>query len=135
VELDIADSDLKAGGPVMAGQQAGTVADFNGDGVQEVALVTKGGDVVILYRDLSRGPKLSLTITLPAGAAGPVNVVGYDGKRCLGARSVSAAVPAFFGKINKGPILLKWRNPGGAEKTKRVILLKSSTVELPVVGR
>lgn len=130
VELELAQSDFEAAQAAIGGQQAGTIADFNGDGAQDVAVVTNDGRLWLLMRDAVSGPKLGVTVSPPRGKAGPVRVVGYDGKRCLGARSASAASPAFFGKRNKGPITLNWQGPGG-QRTKQVLVLRPTRLELP----
>ena len=122
--LDLKHSRLAAAGALARGQSAGAVLDFNGDGAQDVLAVTPAGQVCALLRDTKRGGNLGLTVSLPPGRAGPVTVVGYDGKRCLGARSVAAGQPALFGKRAKGPITLKWTLGTSGPQSKRVIVLR-----------
>ena len=116
----------------MAGQQAGVAADFDGDGIQEPALATGTGNIVILRRDKAKGGKLALAVRLPVGMAGPAKVTARDGKRNLGARLVNAAQPAFFGKKGKGPLVLEWLDGEGKKITKQVILLRPMRFELPL---
>lgn len=122
--LDLKHSRLAAAGALAHGQLAGTVLDFNGDGAPDVVAVTPAGQVCALLRDAKRGGNLGVTVSLPPGRAGPVTVVGYDGKRCLGARSVAAGRAAFFGKRAKGPITLKWTLGAPGPQSKRVIVLR-----------
>lgn len=122
--------DLKAAKATGGGQQAGTVADFNGDGAQDMAVVTADGQVWLLLRKADQGSKLGVTVQLPANKLGPINVIGYDGKRCLGARLVRPGSAVLLGKRTKGPIRLQWKMPDGPQQTKQVIVLKSTRVTL-----
>jgi len=130
VELNPMRYDLKAAKATGNGQQAGTVADFNSDGAQDMAVVTTGGHVWLLLRDAEQGSKLGATVGLSGDVFGPVNVIGYDGKRCLGARVVRPGSAALMGKRTKGPIRLQWKTPRGPQHTKQVIVLKSTRVTL-----
>jgi hypothetical protein len=107
-----------------AGQQAGVAADFDGDGGEEMALAATGGSVWLLT-PAGDAPRMSLSVALPANASGPVSVVGYDGLRCLGARLAQPGVPALFGKVNKGPLRVDWRQPGGRAISKLLVLTRS----------
>jgi hypothetical protein len=132
VELDLIDSGTSDVADINKGQQAGTIADFDGDGQQEVVVVSNAGEVSVLSCKASRQSPLSLSVSLPPKTPGPVNVTAYDGKRCLGTRIVSQAYPAFFGKVNKGPLILKWRDVRGNQTSKQYIVLKPSAIELPL---
>lgn len=118
-----------------AGQQAAVVADFNGDGCQDLALVSTSGEVRLLLREVDKGPKLGLTVRLPRGATGPVRVWAFEGKRPLGAQLLAAGSPVLFGKTAKGPLTLKWRLGAEAEQSKQVIVLKPTALELPAESR
>ncbi len=136
VELDLRDSDLKVRDATSSGQQAGAAADFNGDGAGDLAMVSNEGEVWVLFREAAEGPTLGLTVSLPPGAPGPVNVLAADGKRSLGVRVVSpGGAGALFGKHTKGPLLLKWRLPAGRPQTKRAIVLKPTRLVLPAAGK
>jgi hypothetical protein len=114
------------------GQQAGVVADLDGDGAQDVALVLPGGGVWVVFQDWQQ-PPLALRVALKQGRGfpGPITVTGWDGKRCLGAWNLTAgASEAFFGKRNKGPLTIRWRLPGGAGQSRTVIVLKSMRIAL-----
>ncbi len=136
VELNLkpGESPHAAAGAAGEGQQAGAAADFNGDGAQDVALVTAGGEVWILFREIEGGSRLGLSVALPGGVSGPIRVVGQDGARCLGARNVSAEAPALFGMFNKGPLHLSWQAPGQEKVEKRVMVLGPTRFELPPAG-
>ncbi len=114
-----------------AGQQAGAMADFTGDGAMDLALADSEGRLWLLVRE---GPGLGVSVSLPRGEAGPRQVVGFDGPRPLGCRVVRAGQPAFFGKRNKGPLVIKWRDAAGNEQTKQLIVLKPMQFVLPPVG-
>ena len=131
VELDPQRCDLPAARATKAGQQAGTVADFNGDGAQDMAVVTAEGEVWLLLRDADQGSKLGVTVALPRDTPGPIAVSANDGKRSLGARLVRPGSTALFGKRAKGPIKLQWQRPSAAPETARVIVIKPSRFTLP----
>jgi hypothetical protein len=64
-------------------------------------------------------------VVLPPAApfAGPVTVTGYGNGRCLGAWSLSAGSPgALFGLSDPGEVTLKWKLPGGAERSQEVVV-------------
>jgi hypothetical protein len=135
VELELRDSDLKVRDATSSGQQAGAAGDFNGDGATDLAMVSNEGQVWVLFREAVEGPKLGLTVALPPGAPGPVNVLAGDGKRSLGIRVLTpGGVGSLFGKYTKGPLVLEWRLPGGRPQTKRVIVLKPARFVLPAAG-
>jgi len=108
------------------GQQAGTMADLNGDGAQDLAVVLKDGKVLIYLRGVIEGEAnrpLSAQVLLRAasGTAGPVTVTGWSDRRCLGTWSVAAgSTGAFFGLAAPGEVKLKWRLPGGKLQEKTV---------------
>jgi hypothetical protein len=115
---------------VAAGQQAAAASDLDGDGLQEVVVVDAKGGLVALFQEAGSRARLSLEAAPPPNWAGPVNVVAYDGKRCLGARMATATTPAFFGKTGKGSLQLKWKDRLGRDRTETVALLKPSRFTL-----
>ncbi len=103
------------------GQQAGTVADFTGDGAQDMVIVLKNGDAWLLPRKTQSGKALSVSVALGKDAPSPLLVTGYNGKRCLGAWNVTAGgAPAFFGLTDAGTLTLKWKLRDGTEKSASV---------------
>ena len=132
VELDMGDAGIKSLPSVMKGQKGGTIADLNADGIQEMIVLSADGELAVLWTEPVRPATLSVSVVLPASIVAPVKVTGYDGKRCLGARLVTPGAAALFGKVNKGPLLLEWRDADGTERSHRSIVLKPMTVELPL---
>jgi len=112
------------------GQQAAVVEDFNGDGLQDMAVVLKGGDVLVFSQNDEEGegrPCARVTLPLGKGFVGPLTVTGWADKRCLGAWSVTAgSAAALFACHEVGQILLKWQMPGGQPEEKKVILENKS---------
>jgi len=108
------------------GQQAGVVADFNGDGAEDLAMVLRDGAVQVWLRAVGEGgdsQALGARAVLAAGApaAGPVTVSGWNDRRALGARSVAPGTPgALFGLNAAGNVKLKWQLPGGKPQEKTV---------------
>ncbi len=111
-------------------QGALAVGDFNGDNVEDIVLVGQPGNKIWLLTADNAAGKLALNVTLPATSAGQQVVVAYTGKRCLGARLIEPGKPAFFGIANKGPITLQWTTTDGIAHSKKVVVLKSTRVEL-----
>ena len=134
VNLQLKETDFRAAEPLTNCQLAGTAADFDGDGAEELLMASEGNRVWMLRRDDRTGWKLGVTVSLPRGIAGPVSVTAHDGKRCLGTRVVTATAPALFGKRSKGPMQIAWRFPGVAEKTRRLIVLRPTRFVLPPPG-
>lgn len=114
-----------------AGQQAGAMADFTGDGAVDLALVDNNGRLWLLVRE---GPGLGLTVSLPSAEMGLRQVLGFDGPRPLGCRIAGPGQPAFFGKRNKGPLVIKWHAAAGNEQTKQLIVLGPVRFVLPPDG-
>jgi hypothetical protein len=97
------------------GQQAGCLADFNGDGVQDTVVVLKNGQAWAFYPEAPAPPR-TLRAALPGKGlwAGPMTVTAFRGARCLGAWNVRAGVSeAFVGLTEAGPVTLKWGPPIG----------------------
>ncbi len=120
--------DLAKGGffdECTAGQQAGLLADLNGDGGQDLAMVLPDGSVWVVWRAMESGPGLAVSAALAPEARrlGPVTVTGWDGTRCLGAWVVRpGGSGAFFARQVPGPLALRWRFPGGEARQARVIV-------------
>jgi hypothetical protein len=117
------------------GQQSACFGDFDGDGAQDMALALKNGEVWIFFRENSHHEARMAVAFLPTGAShkGPITVTGWIGKRCLGAWNVLPGVSqGYFGRLDAGPVTLKWRLPGGKEQEKEVILEKGGTVRVEI---
>ena len=122
--------------PAHAGQQAGIVADFDHDTAQDMALVLRNGDVYILARNWSEDP-LALRVGARASKVGcvPLRVTGANEWRNLGAWNVvPGAADAFFGVIEPGvELAVKWRLPGGKERSKNILVEdKARRVTVPL---
>jgi hypothetical protein len=107
------------------GQQAGCLADLNGDGMQDMVVVLKNGQAWVLYPE-SPGPPRTLRAALSSKGpwAGPATVTAYRGGRCLGAWNVSAGVSeALVGLTEAGPVVLKWQPPGGKPREKKLTVM------------
>jgi hypothetical protein len=130
-QIDTERTKLSAAAAAKAGQQAGVVADFNADGGQDLAFVTADGQVWVLWRDVSQGRNLRVSVYPPEGTHGPVNVIGFDGSRCVGAQPVAAGTPGFFCRPSKGPLKLRWQTEPGKQQDRQVIVLKPTRFKLP----
>ena len=121
--LDLAENALL---PAAAkGQQAGLLADLDGDGAQDMALVLANGEVWVFFREVADDAPLSLRAALPLGGpvVGPVTVTGWLEKRCLGAWNVVAgSSEAFLALLEPGPCTVRWQWPGGTAHEKEIIL-------------
>jgi len=130
-EIDAENTPLPGAQAAQNGQQAGVAADFNGDGGQDLAVVTVDGGLWVLWRDVSKGPRLAVSVAAPAGVPGPLVVVGFDGPRCLGAQSVGAGLPGFFCRRTKGPLKVQWQAAPGKQQNAQAVLLQPMRFELP----
>ena len=104
------------------------MADLDGDGGQDLALVLTNGDLWLLRRDVNLEP-LGVTAALPAGGSfpGPVTVSASDGRRALGSWVATAGgAPAFCCRSDAGEVILRWRLPGGPAREKKVELEKTA---------
>ena len=107
------------------GVQTGLVADFNGDGAQDMVVVTPDGRAWIFWRAVYLEAALAVRAALPPGGpyAGPLTVTGKVEGRSLGAWNVVAgSSEAFLGRIDAGPLEIHWTFPGGKPQKKEVIL-------------
>lgn len=121
-ELDLDENRLLEA--ANEGQQAGCLADLDGDGAQDMALVLKNGELWVCLRDAGGVPPLALRAALPAGGyAGPLTVTAWADKRCLGAWNVvPGTADAFFGVFEPGPLKLRWQFPGKEAQEKQAIV-------------
>lgn len=108
-----------------AGQQAGIVADFSGNGAQDMVLVLLDGSVCFLQHAMTGDAALSVRVALAPGGnyAGPVTVMAANDCRPLGAWVVTPGVSeAFLGRVDSGEVTFTWQLPGGAKQTKTLTL-------------
>ena len=122
VSLDLSRSALLA--DAVAGQQAGCVADFTGDGAQDMAVVLQDGRCVVVARTPTGADQCARTMLAPkSGWTGPVKAWATVESRMLGAWNVCAGTaPAFLCRSDAGPLKIKWQFPGQAEQSKDVVL-------------
>jgi len=110
------------------GQQAGCLADVNGDGALDLFLVVANGQMWLFPRNV--GPdresgSLAAMVRLPvkAGYAGPITVTGFVEDRCLGSYVLTqGGPPALFGVTEPAPVTVKWRLPGGKAQSREVFV-------------
>jgi len=130
-EIDARNTQLPGAAAARGGQQAGAVADFNGDGAQDLAFVAADGGAWVLWRDASKGRNLGVSVFPPEGEHGPVNVLGFDGTRPLGAQPAATGASAIFCRRSKGPIKLRWRSSSGETQNAQVVVLRPTEFRLP----
>ena len=101
-----------------------------------MVLALKDGELWLFPRLVEGGQALSVSATLSPGKGfpEPVTVTGWAGKRCLGSQSLTTGgPPAFFGRIEAGPLTLKWSCPDGTPQSKEVVVIdKPVHVVLPL---
>ena|GEM_PF-293569 len=116
------------------GQQAGVMADFNGDGAQDMALVLADGTVRLVPQAVAADAPLVLRVALAPGAsAGPVTVSARDRRMSLGAWAVQPGGEAFFGRVEAGEVTVTWQLPGEPPQN-RAVLLDDRPVRLLIGG-
>lgn len=106
------------------GQRAGALLDIDGDGRLDLAVVRNGGALVTLCQKAKGDVGVGVALRVKAAAAaGPVSVVAWREKRCLGAwRVAPGEAGAFVGAAEAGPMTLKWQLPGGKPASEEVIV-------------
>jgi hypothetical protein len=122
---------MKSAGPLGKGQQAGAIADVDGDGLEEAFLVDAAGAAWLLRMASERTRLLSLTVRAAPGKARPITVTAREGKRSLGARIVTPTRPAVFGLTQRGPVLLEWRGSDGSVRSNKGVVIHPQAIVLP----
>ena len=110
----------------MKGLQGGVVADFDGDGRQDIAMALPNGEIrVFLRSEEDNAHQVSVGLPLKGPYAGPVTVTGWVDKWCMGSWNVVAGSSrAVFGVTEPGPCDITWHLPGGKPQKKQVIVEK-----------
>ncbi len=129
VETNLLECELPGAQALRMGQQAGTMVDVDGDGGEDLVAASTRGGLHVLYRSTS--DDMQLGVEVATSSPTPLTVTAWEGDHCLGAQVVGPQRTAFFGKRNRTPLLLKWRQPGGQPQQKRVIVLRKMTVTVP----
>jgi hypothetical protein len=106
------------------GQKAACVADFNGDGCQDLAMVLKDGQCAVMLRLPTESDLCArVSVSPKAKSTGPVRVWAVAGKKTLGVWSISAgSAPAFLCRSEAGEMTVKWQFPGQAEQSRTIAL-------------
>jgi hypothetical protein len=120
LDASVRDTLPKAG----EGQQAGCLADLNGDGVQDLVVVLKSGQAWVLYPESTDPPRnLRVALSPKPPGPGPVTLTAHRGPRCLGAWNLAAGVSeALIGLPEAGPVTLRWQLPGGKPQEKKLVV-------------
>jgi hypothetical protein len=110
------------------GQQAGCLADLNGDGVQDMVVILKSGQAWVFYPESAEAPRnLRVALSPKAPGPGPVTLTAHRGPRCLGAWNLAAGTAeALIGLPEAGPVTLKWQAPGGKPQERKVVVTSKS---------
>ncbi len=118
--------DMSANGLLeesLEGAQAGCVADFNGDGCQDMVVIHVSGNAHFLPISNGEDTVGCVHLALDKNLPGPIRVNAWQDDRCLGAHNVgSGNQEAFIGQSEAGPMLLKWQLPNGTKKELEVIV-------------
>lgn len=124
-EIDLEERQLLE--PAKEGLAGGCMGDFNGDAGQDMISILKNGDVYVFYRKITDGDNalaIQVGVSPAAASCGPINVTITEGKRMLGAWTVTAgSCEAFFGQRVGGKRTLQWQLPGGKVEQKDITVL------------
>ena len=125
-----AETKLASTEAIQNGQLAGTIADLDGDGAQDLVCVSPQGEVWALYGQSENQRPLGLTMCLSGKSHDPLTVSVSDQKRRLGTYVVRPGIPVFAGRANAGPLNLEWRGPDGKPRSRKVVVTSLARVEL-----
>jgi len=97
------------------GARGCAAADFDSDGVEDLAVAFVGGELGCFYNALSAPP--GVRVRLGPGRTGPVTVSAWQGEKlpvCLGTWALTGHRPARLVSLRApGSCTLRWRWPGG----------------------
>ncbi|HOX08818.1 MAG TPA: VCBS repeat-containing protein [Planctomycetota bacterium] len=116
------------------GQQGGAVADFNGDGVPDLAVVLADGGIWLLAGARVGDEDLSASVSLASGGehAGPLTIGARTDRRELGAWVVSPGIAGpVLARQEPGEVIVTWRLPGGKPQS-RTLSLEGRPVRLEI---
>jgi hypothetical protein len=106
------------------GQRAVAVADFNGDGSNDLAVLFVNGDLYCYFNDRMSMPGVRLR--LAPGTTGPVTAscwIGEKSDHCVGSISVPGRSPAAYLALRApGECKIRYRLPGQAPQEKTVMV-------------
>ena len=118
-------------GHEKVGLQTGTVADFNDDGAQDLAVALANGDIYCCYIDESQMP--GLRVRLQKGVTGPVTASVWQDENtpapfCFGTLVVSGHIPGtYFAVPTSGEYTIKWSGLGKTNCSVRVTVEPGTT--------
>lgn len=108
---------------LFAGQVAGWMVDFTGDGAEEWIGILPDGAVWAMLQDTAAREPLGLSLRMATGVMhAPLRVDVGDGDRSYGARVLEPGGDVFFGRGEPGPLFLRWKTPGGEPRETMAIL-------------
>jgi hypothetical protein len=87
-------------------------------------------DVWAVFGTREVGRALGATISLSTDTPGPITVAVRAKGRCLGMHVLRPGIPVFVGREQPGPLDLAWKGFDGEVKTRRVIVIKPTRVEI-----
>lgn len=99
------------------GQPAGVFADFDGDGAQDFAFILANGNIWCAFNNRGEDALAIRPVLDEKIAASPAQAVIYKGDRPLGAVTIRRGDPGYLGVPEAGRYTVKYRLPGGGEKT------------------
>lgn len=117
---------------IANGQQTGNWTNLKGDGIQELVVVLKNGDAWFLPVDTGsdKGGCVRVMLSSKAKYAGPLKVVGWRGKHCLGAWNLLPGVAeGFVAQTEAGPVTIQWQLPNGKLQS-RDLTIENMPVDL-----
>ncbi len=110
------------------GQQGCVTADFNGDGSQDLVVVSNNGSVICYYNDAFDLP--GLRVRLKKGMSGAVAVSLWQGEKdliCVGTYNVTGFAGTHFSVRYPGDVVVKYGLPGKPNQTKKVVIEKGTS--------
>ena len=123
----VPEAKLEAAESLQQGQTAGTIADFDGDGVADLIGVDNQRRAWVLVGNPETTPVRSLSVACAAGVHGPLTVAVRGKTRELGVYVVRPGMPAFIGCAAAGLRTLSWTGTDGQTRTRNVVVVQQKT--------
>ncbi len=128
ISLTRAQEEIEGYDALSQGQQAGLVADLNGDLAPDLFGVDLERTVWAVFTEPDRLRRFAVTVGI-APEAGPVTLRAAMGSRRLGMYVVRPHCPQTIVLPRAGKVTLSWKSPDGQPRRREVVVVRPVTIE------